>query len=452
MPGSCIVLLLLCWWAVGSVAMGRAICPGCSRPDPVCVCKALPQDGKIELRTKVMVVQHPCECKKKMIGTVPLMDLVLSNFELVVARGDGPVAPVETRSLRRTRRLCSDDDSVELQAINTRDGNDDSSSASSGRTITIESKERKDYLTGTLDNNRSLNEALADRSTLILYPGPGAVDIESLPVGEGTKPRTLVVIDGTWRQAGRVMREACIMRAVEAGTITRVQFANAGRSDYKFRKEPKKHCISSLESVAYCLRFLEDTSAGAAAVRHLLGTFSLMVSLQTSFISKGGVVRDVNREDSEDEDITTADAAKNLPGGGHLTRDRASLEAGTSGEQLHGRHGTGHVGDAAISSRAKRRPFALFRQVQDVRTGANRFVQDSEEMICTYDEAASWCRECNRRRKKGQRLTVLPLPRRWPRLLKQDNASGVADAGGLPAVVGGLRSNIPLLAAEEVCA
>ena len=44
---------------------------------------------------------------------------------LVVARGDGPVAPVETRSLRRTRRLCGDDDSVGLQAINTRDGDDD---------------------------------------------------------------------------------------------------------------------------------------------------------------------------------------------------------------------------------------------------------------------------------------------------------------------------------------
>ena len=78
---------------------------------------------------QVMVVQHPCECKKKMIGTgalvvvcvgwragaygracvslrlqeevnwtintalytatVPLMELVLSNFDLVVARGQG---------------------------------------------------------------------------------------------------------------------------------------------------------------------------------------------------------------------------------------------------------------------------------------------------------------------------------------------------------------------------
>ena len=260
--------------------MGRATCLTCTRPESVCVCAALPQNGKIGLRTKVMVVQHPCECKKKMIGTVPLMELVLSNFELVVARGDGPVAPAETRPSRRTRRLSHDEEAsrcarslrlcaacplacfhvtphgvVQCLSISTADADADCDDSASGKFITIQSKERNDYLTGTLDNNDSLMTALEDPSTLILYPGPGAVDIEGLQL-DGGKARTLIVVDGTWRQAGRVMREECITKAVEAGKIKRVQFANAGRSDYKFRKEPKKYCISSLESVAYCLRFL----------------------------------------------------------------------------------------------------------------------------------------------------------------------------------------------------
>jgi DTW domain-containing protein YfiP len=250
--------------------MGRALCQRCTRPETVCVCKALPDGGKIDLQTKVMVVQHPCECKKKMIGTVPLMDLVLANFELVVARGAGPVAPADTRPIRHTRHVSSE--------VDDKAANNYNSCQSSAKVITIESKERKDYLTGTLDKTPSLQQALSDSSTLILYPGPGAVDIESLPLKEG-KARTLIVVDGTWRQAGRVMREKCIADAVEAGKITRVQFAKAGRSDYKFRKEPKKYCISSLESVAYCLRFLENTETGALAVKHLLDTFCLMVSL-----------------------------------------------------------------------------------------------------------------------------------------------------------------------------
>lgn len=48
-------------------------------------------------------------------------------------------------------------------------------------------------------------------------------------------------------------------------------------------------------------------------------------------------------------------------------------------------------------------------QVRDHRTGKNRFEQDGDEMVCTYDEAASICREYNKTRKKGRKLTVLPL-------------------------------------------
>jgi len=171
------------------------------------------------------------------------MDLVLSNFELVVARGEGPVAPAETRTLRRTRHVTSDDED-EDQTANINPNSCQSSAKvaptpphiripayphtrmppcprapgpgplgppaawRNGRVvqsvsecerieashdspcpltlrgaqmITIESKERKDYLTGTLDKHPSLRQALSDSSTLILYPGPGAVDIERCP-------------------------------------------------------------------------------------------------------------------------------------------------------------------------------------------------------------------------------------------------------------------------------
>jgi hypothetical protein len=73
--------------------MGRAICVTCHRPDPVCVCPALPEQ-RIHLGTRVMVLQHPCECRKQIIGTVPLLALCLQNFELLVARGAMPARAV----------------------------------------------------------------------------------------------------------------------------------------------------------------------------------------------------------------------------------------------------------------------------------------------------------------------------------------------------------------------
>ena len=48
----------------------------------MCVCAALPE-GKIALFTKVLVISHPCERKKVMIGTVPLIGLCLANFEVL---------------------------------------------------------------------------------------------------------------------------------------------------------------------------------------------------------------------------------------------------------------------------------------------------------------------------------------------------------------------------------
>ena len=67
--------------------MARRTCERCRRPESVCVCSRLPT-SKIVLPTKVMVISHPCEKKKRMIGTVPLIDLCLANYELLELPAD----------------------------------------------------------------------------------------------------------------------------------------------------------------------------------------------------------------------------------------------------------------------------------------------------------------------------------------------------------------------------
>ncbi|KAJ1476950.1 DTW domain-containing protein [Baffinella frigidus] len=232
--------------------MVRAVCMRCNRPEPVCVCSALPAQ-KIFLNTKIMVLQHPCELRKQIIGTVPLLALCLINFELLIARATASGPPSSTPS---------EGDPAEA--------------------ADREGGERATPNNGAFDRlqrNPSLEEALADPGTLLLYPGPGAEDIETMPPMEDGKPRTLIVVDGTWRQAGRVMRETRVLQqAISAGTVRRVQFAHAGSSGYEFRKEPHDFCLSTLESVAYTLRFLERGADGVAAVEALSATFKLMVT------------------------------------------------------------------------------------------------------------------------------------------------------------------------------
>eukprot|EP00960_Hanusia_phi_P041161 754866-Hanusia_phi.AAC.4 len=315
------------------------------------------------------------------------MELVLGNMQVVVARGNGAREASTTRG-RRGRKVGSDqgsplsydssssqDDSSLLQRVN--EGKD---------ALALQVQHKKGILHGTLDGNPALEAALSDKKTLLLYPGPGAVDIETLQLDDSDSERTLIVVDGTWRQAGRVIREECIRRAVERGEVTRVQFARAGRSGYKFRKEPHQFCLSTLESVAYSLQYLEKTSECDRAICHLMDTFNQMVSLQTSYIAKGGEVKDVNEDEEEEEDL-----------------DKRLVEIGSyvDCESAH-----------KCPKDAVPRPYALFRQIKDYRTGKDIFVQDSEEMVCRYDEAAVLCRKLNMQRKRGNRLTVLPLDAR----------------------------------------
>jgi hypothetical protein len=62
--------------------MGREMCTRCERPLFVCVCRALPPDGRIYLDTKVMVLQHPLENRKVWILS---MVLFTETYELNTA-------------------------------------------------------------------------------------------------------------------------------------------------------------------------------------------------------------------------------------------------------------------------------------------------------------------------------------------------------------------------------
>ena len=67
-----LVPALLCAAASGG-SMGRALCERCTRPESVCVCKALPDAGKIALQTKVPAAYPPPSATASTsVGRAPL--------------------------------------------------------------------------------------------------------------------------------------------------------------------------------------------------------------------------------------------------------------------------------------------------------------------------------------------------------------------------------------------
>lgn len=194
----------------------RETCSRCSRPPDLCVCESLPEK-LITTSTTILVLQHPRERRRKSLSTVPLMPLVLDNIEIKVG-------------------FSFEIDDLELV---------------------------KDFLA-------------SGRKPLLLFPGKDAISLDRPPDGEKqrdiveriqSEDQLLIVLDGTWSEAlGVFYRSPDLTRACQ-----QVQFKSDTKSIYpeELRKEPKKHCISTLESCATALTLLEPGERASQAKQYL---------------------------------------------------------------------------------------------------------------------------------------------------------------------------------------
>jgi DTW domain-containing protein YfiP len=109
----------------------------------------------------------------------------------------------------------------------------------------------------------------------LLYPGPKAMDLaEARPPG----PITLVVLDGTWWQAGKLLR-----RNPRLAALPQLRLAPTAPSRYRIRREPYDHCVATIEAIAFALRALEGDGVDDRAVAALLAPFDAMVEHQLAF-------------------------------------------------------------------------------------------------------------------------------------------------------------------------
>lgn len=119
-------------------------------------------------------------------------------------------------------------------------------------------------------------EALAAPSpAYLLFPGATATDVSTLAARE---PVTLVVVDGTWWQARKLLKLNPRLVA-----LPRVSFVPRRPSEYQIRRQPASFCVSTIEALAEVLRVLEP--AGAPFER-LLDPFRAMVARQQGFAAE----------------------------------------------------------------------------------------------------------------------------------------------------------------------
>jgi DTW domain-containing protein YfiP len=109
----------------------------------------------------------------------------------------------------------------------------------------------------------------AAEGTALLFPGEGAVDPATL---RDRPPRAVIVVDGTWSQARKVIKQNPFLQA-----LPRIGLTPDRPSNYRIRAEPSVECVSTIEAVVHLLGALEGAPD---RFRPILEAFDRMIDLQ----------------------------------------------------------------------------------------------------------------------------------------------------------------------------
>ncbi|XP_065406436.1 tRNA-uridine aminocarboxypropyltransferase 2 isoform X2 [Chrysemys picta bellii] len=169
----------------------RAECGRCSRPQKVCLCPFFPVHP-LKVSTCLYIIQHPAE-ESRVLRTVPLLAACLPGDKCKVLIG----------------RRFGEDRYPELAAV------------------------------------------CRNSSTLILYPGAEAANLEELAL-IFPSPSTIIIIDGTWSQAKDIFYKNSLFRLPK-----QVQLKTSISSQYVIRTQPTNTCLSTLECAAIALAIME---------------------------------------------------------------------------------------------------------------------------------------------------------------------------------------------------
>jgi DTW domain-containing protein YfiP len=130
----------------------------------------------------------------------------------------------------------------------------------------------------------------------LLYPGPAALDLSSCSADEARsftpagKRLTLFVVDGTWDLA-----RGMINRSHNLKRLPQIRFTPEQPSGYRFRKQPRDFCLSTLEAAHWIIERMATLGIAerpAGDAHHgLLECFHAMVEQQLEYAKRNGLRR-----------------------------------------------------------------------------------------------------------------------------------------------------------------
>lgn len=207
----------------------------------------------------------------------------------------------------------------------------------SGRLAHLTLKNSEIITGNDFTEDRRVNEIINDEKTdkLILYPGKNAVTFARLKaarteciktdssadkgISYQEKPLYIFVIDGTWRGARSMMFHSQNLKKLQC-----ISFEHSYLSNFRIKRQPEKHCVSTIESIYYLLKEAEENGIipQCGEKEALLDIFNRMVEIQLGYSRQHHHRREDNpkvrekllrKEELRRQKAAAADKAANNP-------------------------------------------------------------------------------------------------------------------------------------------
>jgi len=286
----------------------RELCTKCHRPPVQCVCEALPSSKIHTPNTKILILQHPTEFRRKTFSTVPLVKLVLENVQIVVGHNFDTTTPGIREAVANRSRLLLlfpsegalilDEEWKKMEEQRRRRRvlqppppppppmllpNETQQQQQSGNSID------NTAVTDNRPNHQKQQQSL-DRNNDNDNDGNNDINNSTL----------LVLIDGTWTQAARMARNSPelldVCQQVQFEKTANVDGDDTSMSIYDaIRKEPDSHCLSTLEACSKALGYLEEPETAKLVSHHLHAALQSLVDIQLRYTSRSSDPRFVDR-------------------------------------------------------------------------------------------------------------------------------------------------------------
>lgn len=133
----------------------------------------------------------------------------------------------------------------------------------------------------TFDDNARVQAVCDEPGTYVLFPGADACEPSEL---RQNPPKNVIVVDGTWPLAKKVIKQNPLLMR-----LPKIGFHPRRPSNYRIRKEPADHCVSTIEAVCELLGGIEGDHD---RFDRMLTAFEFMVDRQLEYArTRQGPVR-----------------------------------------------------------------------------------------------------------------------------------------------------------------